>query len=175
MFPYVRIVVALLVALVTGPLDAVELQIQKTDATHYTVTYDVIDALLAEAPRLPFRGVPETRGKRVVGVKLLDIKPDSLGAKLGFRDGDVVTAINHLPITGPAEALSAYARTKDAKRLTFSVTRAGKPRTSAPTQRVVSRPERARLTPSASYRLQAACPRSRRERWAYCLDRGCEP
>jgi type II secretory pathway component PulC len=118
---------ALLVALLADRLDVVELQIHKADPTHYTVTYEVIDVLLAEAPRLPLRVVPERRGKRTVGIKLLDIKPDSLGAKLGFRDRDIVTAVNDLPLTDPAEVLSAYARTRDAKLLTLSVTRAGKP------------------------------------------------
>ena len=119
--------VAFLVVLLTGPLDVVGLHIKRTDPTHYTVTYEVIDVLLSEAPRLPLRAVPEARGKRAVGIRLLDIKSDSLGAKLGFRDRDVVTAVNDLPLTGPAEVLSAYAQTRDAKQLTFSVTRGGQP------------------------------------------------
>jgi type II secretory pathway component PulC len=118
---------AVLVALLAGPLDLARLEIHKTDATHYTVTTELIDTLLAEAPRLPLRAAPLARGTRIVGVKLLDIKPDSVGAQLGFRHGDLVTAVNDLPLGSAAEVLSAYARTKDENVLTFSVTRAGQP------------------------------------------------
>src|SRR5262249_43030538 len=101
--------------------------IKKVDATHYIVPRQVLDALLQEGPRGPIRIIPEPQSDKIVALKLVGVAPDSAAARLGFRDGDLVRTVNGFPLNGPAEVLQAYAKTKEATKLTFAIRRAGKP------------------------------------------------
>jgi type II secretory pathway component PulC len=111
-----------------SPLAAVAKQVKKVDATHYVVPRQALDTMLAEMPRWPIRVTFEQQGEKVVALKLGGVAPGSLAARLGFREGDLLEAVNGLSVTGPAEALQAYAKTKDAEKITFAISRSGKPR-----------------------------------------------
>lgn len=82
----------------------------------------------APAPLLrSLRVVPEQRDGRVVGLRLLGIRPSSLLGSLGLQNGDRLDSINGFSVASPEKALEAYARLRTASRLNVLLTRAGKP------------------------------------------------
>jgi general secretion pathway protein C len=73
------------------------------------------------------RVVPEKQGDRVIGLKLLGVKPDSVLGLIGLANGDTLTSINGYDMTDPQKMLDAYAKLMRADKLTASVIRGGKP------------------------------------------------
>lgn len=63
-----------------------------------------------------------------IGFKVFCIRPTSLYAKVGLRNGDVVVRINGYSITNPNEALALYGRLKDAKTFRLEIRRKGRPK-----------------------------------------------
>ena len=63
------------------------------------------------------------------GARLDAIAPDSLFAKAGLHNGDVITAVDGQPLKSLDAAASLYARAAGVKVLTLSVIRAAKPLT----------------------------------------------
>jgi membrane-associated protease RseP (regulator of RpoE activity) len=63
------------------------------------------------------------------GARLDAIAPDSLFAKAGLHNGDVITAVDGQPLKSLDAAASLYARAAGVKTLTLSVIRAAKPLT----------------------------------------------
>jgi PDZ domain-containing protein len=63
------------------------------------------------------------------GARLDAIAPDSLFAKAGLHNGDVITAVDGKPLKSLDAAASLYARAAGVKMLTLSVIRAAKPLT----------------------------------------------
>ncbi len=61
------------------------------------------------------------------GAKLDAISPDSLLAKAGLRNGDLITSINNHPLRSLDDAASLYARAGSMKAATIQLQRAGKP------------------------------------------------
>lgn len=76
----------------------------------------------------PTRIAPAFVNGRAIGFKLFCIRPNSLYAKVGLKNGDVVVRINGLPITNPNEALAAYDKLRDAKTLRIELRRQGRPK-----------------------------------------------
>jgi general secretion pathway protein C len=79
----------------------------------FEVPRTLLEAWMGDLGRLrSMRIVPEIRDGQATGFRLYSIGPDSPLARLGFRNGDVVRAINGLDITTPEQALQAYALLK---------------------------------------------------------------
>lgn len=74
------------------------------------------------------RIVPSFEKGRADGFKLFGIRPNSLYAKVGLKNGDVVVRINGFSITNPDEALAAYDKLRDAKTFRIEVRRQGRPK-----------------------------------------------
>jgi general secretion pathway protein C len=72
------------------------------------------------APSLDTNGQPN-------GFKLYAVRPASVFAKLGIRNGDTVTAVNGFALSSPDIALEAYTKVREASHLSVSVIRRGKP------------------------------------------------
>ncbi len=79
--------------------------------------------LLARSARL----VPSVRNGRPNGFKLYAIRPGSVYALLGLRNGDTIISVNGQAITTPAKALMVYARLRNANKLTVQFIRRGRP------------------------------------------------
>ncbi len=79
--------------------------------------------LLARSARI----VPSVRNGVPNGFKLYAIRPGSLYAFLGFRNGDTVNAINGQSITTPDKALEIFTKLRKANKLTIQFTRRGRP------------------------------------------------
>lgn len=73
------------------------------------------------------RVVPAVQDGAVVGLRLFNIRPNTVLAALGLENGDRLDSINGLSLSSPEKALQAYARLSTAKRLTLKLSRRGKP------------------------------------------------
>ncbi len=73
------------------------------------------------------RVIPEKEGDRMVGMKLMGIKPGSLLGALGIQNGDRLTSINGFEMNDPQKMLEAYSKLLRADHLTASVVRNGQP------------------------------------------------
>jgi general secretion pathway protein C len=60
-----------------------------------------------------------------IGFRLVSVRADGPLAALGFRNGDVVRAVNGFSVASPDRALQAYTKLKLARHLSISIDRAG--------------------------------------------------
>jgi general secretion pathway protein C len=102
--------------------------IERTGEHAFEVRRATVDALLADPAAIAssVRVVPESRDGRPFGFRLARVRADGVFARLGLRDGDVVVAINGLPMSTPDRALEAYGRLATANHLAVALERAGR-------------------------------------------------
>jgi len=74
------------------------------------------------------RIVPALKDGKPSGFKLFAVRPGSLYAELGIRNGDVIQSINGLELSTPETALGAYARLRTASEFVVQLERRGQPR-----------------------------------------------
>jgi general secretion pathway protein C len=110
------------------PPAAIDAAIARTGEHSYVVRRAMVDELLANAGALASlaRVAPELRDGRPVGFRLAALRPDGLLARLGLQNGDVVTALNGLEMTGVERALEAYTKLKTASHLSVALDRTGR-------------------------------------------------
>lgn len=106
-------------------------KIQKVSDTEFNVDRAVVDQILENQGALmrSARIVPEKKDGKILGIRLLRVRPDTLLGTLGLQDGDRLEKINGFDMTSPEKALEAYARLRTASNLSVSITRKGKPMT----------------------------------------------
>lgn len=105
--------------------------IKKVGANSYEVQQSEIDGAMANLSKLATqaRVVPAFEGGQSIGFKLFSIRPKSLYAKIGLKNGDIVTRINGYEINSPDKALEIYQKLKDSKQINVDLKRRGKPTT----------------------------------------------
>jgi general secretion pathway protein C len=111
------------------PLDpALKQGIQKVSATEFNIDRGVVEKILENQAELmrQARVVPEQENGRVVGIRMMGIRADSLLGELGMQNGDRLQTINGFDMASPEKALEAYARLRTADKLTVSINRGGK-------------------------------------------------
>jgi type II secretion system protein C len=69
---------------------------------------------------------PDVRNDKVYGWKLTGFAPDSLPARIGFRSGDILVAINGRATGDPDQVLAIYLTLKGASKVVATVDRGGK-------------------------------------------------
>jgi general secretion pathway protein C len=113
-----------------SPLDqAVAGKVVKTGANEYQVDRGAVDRILdAQAELMKTPIAPDKEGDRVVGLRLLRVRPGSAIAALGLESNDRLVAVNGIEVTSTEKMLEAYARLKTGTlgRLTLSLVRNGK-------------------------------------------------
>jgi general secretion pathway protein C len=72
---------------------------------------------------------PHFKDGKADGLALSNIKGDSIFAKLGLRDGDVVQGVNDRPIRSPDDILSFYKNLRSESRMSLQINRRGQERT----------------------------------------------
>ncbi len=72
------------------------------------------------------RVVPASRGGRVVGVRVLGVRPGDVLAGLGITHGDVIHRVNGVDLASPDRCLEAYARLRGSDEAVVELTRAGR-------------------------------------------------
>jgi len=75
------------------------------------------------------RAVPEVTDGRPVGFRLFQINPESVFARLGIRNGDVVQRVNGTTLADPVSLLGFLQRLRDEPRVALDILRAGRPHT----------------------------------------------
>jgi general secretion pathway protein C len=106
--------------------------IKKIAEDSYEIERALVNDLLAnpmsvarDARIMPSRGTNGQPG----GFKLYAVRPASVFARLGIRNGDTVTSVNGLDLSSPDDALEVYTKLREASHLSVSVIRRGKPMT----------------------------------------------
>jgi general secretion pathway protein C len=103
-------------------------KVRKVGEHAYEVDRTTVDALLANpAELMKTRVVPDREGDRVVGVRLFNIRPNSLLGALGLENGDRLSSINGFEMTEPQKMLEAYSKLTTANNLSVTVVRNGQP------------------------------------------------
>jgi general secretion pathway protein C len=108
---------------------AVAGKIVKTGANEYQIDRGAVDRVLdAQAELMKTPIAPDKEGDRVVGLRLLRVRPGSALAALGLETNDRLVAVNGIEVTSTEKMLEAYARLKTGtlSRLTLEVVRNGK-------------------------------------------------
>jgi general secretion pathway protein C len=102
--------------------------VRKLTDTSYVVSQAEIDKTLSNLNQVAMQAriVPNFEGGKANGFKLFSIKPDSIYAKIGLQNGDVVQKINGFEINSPDKALEIYQKLKDSKSVKIDISRGGK-------------------------------------------------
>jgi general secretion pathway protein C len=72
---------------------------------------------------------PHFKDGKADGLALSNIKGDSIFAKLGLRDGDIVQGVNDRPIRSPDDIVSFYNKLTSASAISLQINRRGQGRT----------------------------------------------
>jgi general secretion pathway protein C len=110
------------------PADIVK-GIQRIDEKTFNVDRNVVDKIIENQAELmkTARIVPEAKDGKVTGIRLMNIKPETLLGKLGLQTGDQLKSINGFDMTSPEKALEAYAKLRTAPQIQVGITRGGQP------------------------------------------------
>lgn len=110
-----------------APSDVAD-RIRKTNDAEFDVDASLVEQVIENpAQFLRVRVVPERLNGETLGLKLLGVRPNSVLALLGVRNGDRLESINGFPLGTPETALLAYARLRTASRLVVKLDRGGQP------------------------------------------------
>ena len=102
--------------------------IEPRGENRYGVRRATIESLLGKMDALPSqaRVEPDLRNGTPTGFRLRDVKQNGVFAKLGLRDGDVISSVNGLATNGPDNALAIYASLRSVDHLSVGLERAGR-------------------------------------------------
>lgn len=104
--------------------------IARTGPNELRIDRSAVERLVeAQAELMKTPLVPEKDGERVVGFRLVRVRPGGVLATLGFETGDRLVSINGIDVTSTERMFEAYARlrTGTLERLTVHLVRGGKP------------------------------------------------
>jgi type II secretory pathway component PulC len=73
------------------------------------------------------RIVPEIRAGRAAGLRVYSVRAGGPAAQIGLQNGDVLRAIDGVPLDSPEKALECYARLKTAHHVSVLIERNGQP------------------------------------------------
>jgi general secretion pathway protein C len=112
-----------------GPPGAVDYAkaVTKTGAYDYEIRREMIDEQLQDMSKLgsEARVVPNYRGGKYDGFKLVGVRPGSLYRAIGIRSGDVIKAVNGNPIDSPNKALDLFEKLKTSNSINLQIERRG--------------------------------------------------
>jgi general secretion pathway protein C len=75
------------------------------------------------------RVVPNFQDGKTTGFKVFAIKPNSVFANVGLRNGDVIQRVNDRDITTPDKAFQAFQELRNERNLTIQISRGGENKT----------------------------------------------
>jgi general secretion pathway protein C len=101
--------------------------LRQTGPESYTIRRQDVENTLANLNQVAMQAriVPAFRDGVSQGFKLFAMKPDSLFARLGMQNGDILQRVNGLTLDGPERALEVYARLRSASRIELELDRNG--------------------------------------------------
>jgi len=102
--------------------------IRQTSSNAYEVAGDALDRALSDLPSTsPPRLSPQIEGGQTTGFKLFSIRPDSLYAKIGLQNGDLLKRVNGYTLSSANDALELVGRLKQTEQVTIDLVRRGQP------------------------------------------------
>jgi hypothetical protein len=110
-------------------LASIDGEIKRKDDSHYTISRRGADAVIASLPSIArtMRVVPEAKGGKPIGFRLLSLRPGAILTRVGFQNGDVVRSLNDNELTSPDKALEAYTRFRTTGVIRAAFLRGSKP------------------------------------------------
>ena len=101
--------------------------VKQLSENQYSVARGTINGALNDLSTLATQAriVPSFKNGVANGFKLFSIVPDSLYAKIGVQNGDVIRRINGYEMNSPDKALEIYQKLRDASRIEIEIERRG--------------------------------------------------
>src|SRR5512140_546979 len=101
--------------------------VRQLSENQYVIAKSTINEALTDMSKLATQAriVPSFKNGASNGFKLFSIVPDSLYAKIGIQNGDVIRKINGYEMNSPDKALEIYQKLRDANRIEVEVERRG--------------------------------------------------
>ncbi|MFL5380872.1 MAG: type II secretion system protein GspC [Myxococcales bacterium] len=101
--------------------------VKQLSDNQYVVAKATINDNLSDLSKLATQAriVPSFKNGVANGFKLFSIVPDSLYAKIGVQNGDVIRRINGYEMNSPDKALEIYSKLRDANRIEIEIERRG--------------------------------------------------
>jgi general secretion pathway protein C len=103
--------------------------IRQTGTESYAIQRQDVESTLANLSQVAMqaRVVPAFHEGVPQGFKLFAMKPDSIYARLGMLNGDIVRRVNGFTLDDPMRAMEAYNHLKNASRIDLELERDGQP------------------------------------------------
>lgn len=101
------------------------------DENSWRISKAVVDNARAHLNSLlqTARMIPQIKGGKTVGFKLVELEKGSLLQKIGLRVGDLIVEINQVKLNSPEKALQIFQQVREANNITLSLLRNGQPKT----------------------------------------------
>jgi len=101
----------------------------QSSQTEILVERSAMDAIFERSLELTqgIRVVPDMRDGAVTGFRLFGVRPESLAATFGFRNGDTIQRVNGVALNSAEAALSLYSLMRSLQHFDVDVNRNGKP------------------------------------------------
>jgi general secretion pathway protein C len=111
----------------TQPVPGMDDEVREVSNDRYVMSRRTINNALNNLPDLATKAriVPSFKNGVATGFKLFSIVPDSLYAKIGIQNGDVIRRINGYEMSSPDKALEIYQKLRDASRIEMEIERRG--------------------------------------------------
>ncbi len=105
--------------------------VKKVSDSDYMIDESEVENALNNINKLmtQIRVVPNFKDGQANGFKVFAIKPDSIFAKIGLKNGDVIQNINDQDITSPDKAFLAFQELRNEKNFSVSISRRGQAKT----------------------------------------------
>jgi general secretion pathway protein C len=110
-----------------APGQVASADVRQLSENQYTIAKGTINQALTDMSTLATQAriVPSFKNGVSNGFKLFSIVPDSLYAKIGIQNGDVIRKINGYEMNSPDKALEIYQKLRDANRIEVELERRG--------------------------------------------------
>lgn len=104
--------------------------ITKVNESQFQVKRDTIKQVLGNPGKFKdgTKPIPNYKGGKINGFKLVGMKPGSVYYDLGIRPGDIITSVNGKPLNGPNAALELVSGVNTLKKVDIEVERNGSSR-----------------------------------------------
>jgi len=101
--------------------------VTKTGDYEWSIDRNMLEENLNDLSSLGMQAriVPNYRGGKYEGFKLVGVRPDSLYRAIGIRSGDVIKTINGEPIDSPNKAITMFEKFKSSSNISIGVERRG--------------------------------------------------
>jgi general secretion pathway protein C len=101
--------------------------VRQLSDNQYVLAKSTVNSALSDLSQLATQAriVPSFKNGVANGFKLFSIVPDSLYAKIGIQNGDVIRRINGYEMNSPDKALEIYQKLRDANRIEVEIERRG--------------------------------------------------